>query len=313
MKPLDMSCILRVSKGERESTGFNDALIEQCYAGILTYLAHNSNKVGFPELVTPMLIQLKAFIKDVKVGNYCKMFKQIIEKTVSNQKFIEEKRRGVNFGVGDLKEIEIWETKMNRDGTPLLTFYTTWKKSADTRTMMRYTSDLRMDGQYEEVPEQKKSKKTAADYKKKMEEGFLSGSDDDDDIDDEERFKVKEGVRRPVGEDGDYDNYDDDAASLKSEDYEALEEGDDENDDGSEAGEEIEMDSQDDSSGEENSGGEESDDEGEGDDDDTGDKVKDLKLEDFDASESETELKDDFGEGSDDDSDLTDQDDADSD
>ena len=80
MKPLDFSCVLKVSKGEREQSGFIDAIVEQCYAGMLTYLAHNSNKIGFPELVTPMLMQLKVFIKTCNRGGYAKIFKQLIEK-----------------------------------------------------------------------------------------------------------------------------------------------------------------------------------------------------------------------------------------
>lgn len=290
MKPLDFTCILKCSKGTLDQSGFKDALMEGCYGGLLTYLAFNSNKVGFPELVTPMLIQIKAFLKTCKIGNYSKIMKQIVEKTVLNQKFIEEKRRNVSFGVGDVKEIEIWEAQIQRDNTPLLTFYMAWKKTSDSRQMLRVTSDI-THGQYDVVPHQAKSTKKRADIEKAMkEEGFLSGSDDDSD--NEERFKVKEHRKPDEGPE-------DDLESLNSEDLDQLEEGDNENDEDA-----VDMDSQDDSSGddEEEAG---SDADGQEDDisdaEDTGDKVKTLTLEDFDASDSETELKDDFGDASDDD------------
>ena len=76
----------------------------------------------------------------------------------------------------------------------LYLYFSTWKKSYDTRTMMRTTADIRIDGQYDVVPAsinphlKKKFKKTDEEREMVQELGFLSGSDDD--IDDEERFKV---------------------------------------------------------------------------------------------------------------------------
>ncbi len=46
MKPLDFSCILKLSKSQLTETGFKDATVEAVYGGLLTYLADNSNKVG---------------------------------------------------------------------------------------------------------------------------------------------------------------------------------------------------------------------------------------------------------------------------
>ena len=45
MKPLDFSCILKLSKSQLTETGFKDATVESIYGGLLTYLADNSNKV----------------------------------------------------------------------------------------------------------------------------------------------------------------------------------------------------------------------------------------------------------------------------
>jgi hypothetical protein len=46
MKPLDFSCVLKLSKSQLTETGFKDATVEAVYGGLLTYLADNSNKVG---------------------------------------------------------------------------------------------------------------------------------------------------------------------------------------------------------------------------------------------------------------------------
>ena len=58
MKPLDFSCILKLAKSQLEESGMKEATMEEVYSGLLSYLADNSNRIGFPELVTPMQFQL---------------------------------------------------------------------------------------------------------------------------------------------------------------------------------------------------------------------------------------------------------------
>ena len=83
MKPLDFSVILKLSKSQLSENGFKDATIEEIYSGLLSYLAVNSCRIGFPELVTPLIFQLKDFLKKSKVGNYCKKMKQILDENRS--------------------------------------------------------------------------------------------------------------------------------------------------------------------------------------------------------------------------------------
>ena len=42
-------------------------------------------RIGFPELVTPLIFQLKDFLKRCKQGNYCKKIKQILDKVEGKQ------------------------------------------------------------------------------------------------------------------------------------------------------------------------------------------------------------------------------------
>merc|ERR1712107_271278 len=97
MKPLDFSCILKLAKSQLEESGMKEATMEEVYSGLLSYLADNSNRIGFPELVTPMQFQLKDFLKKDKTA------------------------------------IQAWEAQVARDGTPLLAFYKSWKKVADVQ------------------------------------------------------------------------------------------------------------------------------------------------------------------------------------
>jgi len=217
MKPLDFSCILKLSKSQLVENGFKDSTVEEVYGGILSYLADNSNKIGFPELATPLIFQLKDFLKKCKVSNYTKKIKSLLDKTVANQKFVETRRKPVTFGVGDALKIQVWEAQVGRDGTPLLAFYNNWKKISDIQHAKKVSGQEKMDD-YSHIPLLKKNHKKIRMKMEASEEvtGFLSGSDGED-FDDEENFKLKEerGQKRNNEDDSD-DGSEDDKPKKKS-------------------------------------------------------------------------------------------------
>merc|ERR550517_534553 len=259
MKPLDFSCILKLSKSQMLENGFKDATIEEVYGGMLSYMADNSNKISFPELVTPLLFQLKDFLKTCKVQNYSKKMKGLLDKTAANQKMIETRRKHVSFGVGESQKIQIWETQVGNDGTPLLACYNSWKKVSQLQQAKKVSQQEKLDD-YSHIP-LKKNKKTPVNSEEEV-GGFLSGSDDD--FDDVENFKLKEerGKKRKS------DDISDD---------EILAEGEEEEDDDEGVPESK-------AQGDSEDGSEE---------DWEGDAVDDLRLEDLD-SESDAEMADEF-------------------
>merc|ERR1719350_873082 len=192
MKPLDFSCVLKLAKSQLEESGMVDTTLEQVYSGLLSYLADHSNRIGFPELVTPLQVQLKDFLKKCKSPNHTKKVRQLVEKVAANQKFIETRRRNVTFGVGDRPAIQAWEASVTRDGTPLLALYRSWKKVADIQEAKRVSDQVKLDD-YSHIPALKKNHKKIRmkrEAEAEVEGGFLSG--DDDNFDDEENFKLKE-------------------------------------------------------------------------------------------------------------------------
>lgn len=232
MKPLDFSCVLKLSKSQLLESGMKDATMEEVYGGLLSYLADNSNRIGFPELVTPLQFQLKEFLKKCKVSNYTKKVKQVVDKTAANQKFLEARRRNVTFGVGDRPAIQVWESQVARDGTPLLAFYNSWKKISDIQHAKKVSDQANLDD-YSHIPALKKNHKKIRmkrEQESEVEAGFLSGSDDD--FDDEENFKMKEdrGNKRKNSDDDESGDSEDDEVvekKAKQDDVESDEEGDD--------------------------------------------------------------------------------------
>lgn len=128
MRPLDFSCILRLSHQQCQENGFKDAVIENIYSLVLEYLASESCSIAFPDLALPCVVQIKNFLKKCKVANHTKKLKQILDKIEENNKFIENERKNVTFNLSDIKAIQNWETAVRVKGTPLDNFYKSYQK-----------------------------------------------------------------------------------------------------------------------------------------------------------------------------------------
>merc|ERR1711915_82644 len=165
--------------------------------------------------------------------------KTLLDKTIANQKFIENRRKSVAFSVGEAQKIQIWETQVGRDGTPLLAFYNNWKKITDIQHAKKLSEQEKMDD-YSHIPLLKKNHKKLRMKKENSEEvkGFLSGSDDD--FDDEENFKLKEerGQKRKGIEGSDDETEKESRKQTKTNEVEDSQTSDD--DDDEEEGDEVE-------------------------------------------------------------------------
>lgn len=133
MRPLDLSCVLRVSPAQMKESGFRDAVIETFYELVLEYLSSVSHSVAFPELVLPALVYLKEFSKKCKVANYTKKVKQLAEKMEENYRFIENRRTNCNIALGDAQGLDNLEQRWKQEGTPWSRFYEQWSKLRSQR------------------------------------------------------------------------------------------------------------------------------------------------------------------------------------
>ena len=186
MKPVDFSCILRISKSQMAENGTKDSVVDGVYTGILEYMSKQSHKIAFPELSITCLMQLKDFLKKCKVTNFSKKLKQLAEKIEENRKFIIAKRRSVSFSVGDHEKIQTWELEILNKGTPLAKFFASFAK---VKKEEKKKAEVEAMDDYDFIPKvnKKKAKKAAVE-----EDLGLLGDDSDDSMDDDERFEPKE-------------------------------------------------------------------------------------------------------------------------
>ncbi|XP_030745334.1 nucleolar complex protein 2 homolog [Sitophilus oryzae] len=141
MKPLNFTCLLRVSKSQIQENGFKDTVIDTVYSQLLEYLSIISHSISFPDLSLICMLQIKQFLKKCKTANYTRKMKQVLEKIEQNSQFIETERSKLTLQLTNAKQIEGWQSQIKTKGTPLSLYYETWSKMRNTKKNKEITNN----------------------------------------------------------------------------------------------------------------------------------------------------------------------------
>lgn len=156
MKPMDFTCILRLSKSQLQENVFKDAVIESIHTSLMEYLVIEAHTISFPDLVVPFIIKMKEFLKNCKNINYTRKLRILLDKVKETSTVLSEKRGKSGISLYDLKAIEAWEADIKLAGTPMSQYYDSWFKLNQQQIARKITNNITL-GEFN-IPTLKKHK-----------------------------------------------------------------------------------------------------------------------------------------------------------
>ncbi|XP_050428308.1 nucleolar complex protein 2 homolog [Adelges cooleyi] len=142
MRPMDFTCVLRLSKSQLQENVFKDAVVESVHSSLMEYLIVEAHTISFPDLVVPLIIKLKEFIKNCKNMNYTRKLRSILDKVKDTSNLISDKRGKSGISLYDLKAIQAWESDIKLAGTPMSQYYDSWFKLNQQQMARKLTNNI---------------------------------------------------------------------------------------------------------------------------------------------------------------------------
>jgi nucleolar complex protein 2 len=181
VKPLDFATAIRAPKGYLRTRVYQDGVGEQVVELFSEFFALWTKSIAFPELALPVIILLKRWLKETssKVqgkGNKNQKLNTslqlLVQKLESNSKFVEDKRRNVEFAPNDRRGVEAFLKEMEWSKTPLGAYVAGQRRAREEKA-----KDV------EEGRREEERKREGEKGGRSREQELMDGSEDEEDED----------------------------------------------------------------------------------------------------------------------------------
>ena len=141
LRPLDLDSHIRVPQQYAKTRILYEGLLEESSYLLAEWLATEAvhGSVAFPEIVVPILVQLRKSLKDAKSvqgsGKNQGVVKILLERIEESARWVEGRRNNVTFAPGNTENVDEWERDLKTRVTdsPLSKFVRIQKKARENR------------------------------------------------------------------------------------------------------------------------------------------------------------------------------------
>lgn len=130
---LDFDYIVKVNQQYLGTRVYQEGLCDQFLDLTSEFLVLYSKSIAFPELVTPVILSLRRFMKKSKIAKFNKQLLQLVEKLNSNATYITQKRKDVEYGPSNKAEVQAFLKEVKWESTPLGQYVVVHRKLREER------------------------------------------------------------------------------------------------------------------------------------------------------------------------------------
>lgn len=171
---VDFDYIIKVNQQYLGIKAYQDGLCEQFLELTSEFLVLYCKSVAFPELVTPVILSLRRFMKKSRNIRFNKQILQLVEKLNSNANYITAKRSNIEYGPLNKAEVQAFLKDEKWEATPLGQYVVVHRNAREEKARILK----------EAVAEEEKAKQKKKDADVKMED-VVPTNDDEEDEDEE--------------------------------------------------------------------------------------------------------------------------------
>jgi len=135
LRPLDFESNIRAPAQYLKTRVYAEGLVDEATFTLAEWLisAPVHGSIAFPEITVPIVVSLRKTLKTAKsrkggqkeVG----VVKGLVERVEESATWMEEKRKGVSFGPGKLSDVEMWESNLRVEDSPLAKYVKVQRKA----------------------------------------------------------------------------------------------------------------------------------------------------------------------------------------